>query len=73
MDMAVTKCVSTLSAPFPDDLPDKRRWHKLRAIGMAINNTVRDGQECIEFRYYILSTFPSGLPLCRGGTKPLVD
>jgi len=43
----------------PDDLPDKGRWHKLRAIGMAINNTVRDGKECIEFRYYILSTFPS--------------
>jgi predicted transposase YbfD/YdcC len=44
----------------PDDLPDKSRWHKLRAIGVAINNTVRDGKECIEFRYYILSTFPSG-------------
>lgn len=45
--------------PVPDDLPDKDRWHKLRAIGLAINNTVRDGKECIEFRYYILSTFPS--------------
>lgn len=43
----------------PDDLPDKERWHKLRAIGLAINNTVRDGKECIECRYYILSTFPS--------------
>ena len=27
---------------------------------MAINNTVRDGKECIEFRYYILSQFVSG-------------
>ena len=45
--------------PVPDDFPDKDRWHKLRAIGLAINNTVRDGKECIEFRYYILSTFPS--------------
>ena len=45
--------------PVPTNLPDKSRWHKLRAIGLAVNNTVRDGKECIEYRYYILSTFPS--------------
>jgi predicted transposase YbfD/YdcC len=46
--------------PIPDDLPDQERWHKLRAIGLAVNNTVRDGKEHIEFRYYILSRFVSG-------------
>jgi predicted transposase YbfD/YdcC len=43
----------------PTDFSEKARWHKLRAIGMAINNTVRDGKECIEVRYYILSKFLS--------------
>lgn len=46
--------------PVPDDLPDKERWCRLRAIGLAVNNTVRGGKECIEFRYYILSRFLSG-------------
>lgn len=45
--------------PVPKDLPDKERWHTLRAIGLAVNNTIRNGKECIEYRYYILSTFPS--------------
>ena len=45
--------------PVPDDLPTQERWHKLRAIGLAVSNTVRDGKECIEFRYYILSRFVS--------------
>ena len=39
----------------PDDLPDRSRWRKLKAIGMTVNTTVRDGQETIEGRYYILS------------------
>ena len=38
--------------PVPDDLPNKARWHGLRAIGMAINITLRDGKECSEVRYY---------------------
>lgn len=45
--------------PVPDDLPDKERWYKLRAIGIAINHTIRDGKECSEVRYYILSRFLS--------------
>jgi predicted transposase YbfD/YdcC len=45
--------------PVPEDLPDKKRWKKLRAIGIAINNTIRDGKECSEVRYYILSKFLS--------------
>jgi predicted transposase YbfD/YdcC len=39
----------------PDDLPDRSRWPQLRAIGMTVNHTIRDGQETIEGRYYILS------------------
>jgi predicted transposase YbfD/YdcC len=45
--------------PVPEDLPDKERWRNLRAVGLAVNNTVRDGKECLEFRYYILSRFVS--------------
>jgi predicted transposase YbfD/YdcC len=44
----------------PEDLRDRERWPQLRAIGLAVNNTVRDGKECIEYRYYILSKFLSG-------------
>ena len=39
----------------PEDLPDASRWPKLRAIGMTVNRTLRDGKETIEGRYYILS------------------
>lgn len=46
--------------PVPDDLPDRERWPQLRAIGLAVNNTFRDGKERIEYRYYILSRFVSG-------------
>jgi predicted transposase YbfD/YdcC len=44
-----------LVCPVPDDLPDRRRWKKLAAIGVAINETVRDGKNTSEVRYYILS------------------
>jgi predicted transposase YbfD/YdcC len=46
--------------PVPEDLPDRPRWAKLRAIGMAISNTQRDGKDCTEIRYYILSKYLSG-------------
>ncbi len=46
--------------PVPDDLPDRERWAGLKAIGIAINNTVRDGKACDEVRYYILSRYVSG-------------
>ena len=46
--------------PVPKTLPDGARWTKLKAIGLTINNTQRAGKECIELRYYILSTYPSG-------------
>ena len=41
--------------PVPRDLPDRQRWPGLKAIGMVISNTIRDGQECVDIRYYILS------------------
>src|SRR5690606_7764617 len=41
--------------PVPDDLPDAERWKKLKAIGMTISRTQRDGKECYAVRYYILS------------------
>jgi predicted transposase YbfD/YdcC len=39
----------------PRDLPDRKRWPGLRAIGWTINDTVRDGKRCYEMRYYIMS------------------
>lgn len=39
----------------PRDLPDRKRWPNLAAIGWTINETVRDGKRCREMRYYIMS------------------
>jgi predicted transposase YbfD/YdcC len=44
----------------PESLADKERWPHLRAIGMAINITVRGGKETRDVRYYILSRYLSG-------------
>jgi len=41
--------------PVPRDLPDRQRWPGLKAIGMVISNTIRDGKECVDIRSYILS------------------
>jgi predicted transposase YbfD/YdcC len=54
------ECRSYYICPVPDDLPDRDRWPKLKAIGMAINITVRDGKETSAVRYYILSKYLSG-------------
>jgi predicted transposase YbfD/YdcC len=43
--------------PVPEDLPDRPRWAHLKAIGVAISNTQRDGKDCNEVRYYILSKY----------------
>jgi predicted transposase YbfD/YdcC len=45
--------------PVPDDLPDGSRWAGLKAIGIAISETQRDGKNCNEVRYYILSKYLS--------------
>lgn len=44
----------------PADLADASRWKHLRAIGMTMNVTVRDGREHTEIRYYILSRYLAG-------------
>jgi len=46
--------------PVPEDLPDRSRWKKLKAIGIAISNTQRDGKDCCQVRYDILSKYLSG-------------
>lgn len=46
---------SYVVCPVPRDLPDRERWPQLTAIGVAINESVRDGKKCRELRYYILS------------------
>jgi len=46
--------------PAPEDLPDRGRWPGLKAIGVAISHTKRDGKDCYETRYYILSKYLSG-------------
>ena len=43
--------------PVPDDLPDRARWPGLKAIGIAIGTTMRDGKECTEVRHCILSKY----------------
>ena len=39
----------------PDDLPDRSRWPKLAAIGVAVSDTLRGGKSGDDVRYYILS------------------
>jgi predicted transposase YbfD/YdcC len=46
--------------PVPEDLPDRARWAQLEAIGMVVANTKRNGKDCYEARYYILSKYLSG-------------
>jgi predicted transposase YbfD/YdcC len=43
--------------PVPDELPDRSRWVGLKAIGVAISQTQRDGKTVSENRYYVLSKF----------------
>jgi len=45
--------------PVPQNLPDRSRWAKLAAIGMVISSILRNGKECCEIRYYILSKYLS--------------
>ncbi len=46
--------------PVPKDLADRMRWANIKAIGITVNITQRDGKECVEARYYILSKYLSG-------------
>jgi hypothetical protein len=69
---------SYFSCPVPDDLPDAGRWKQLKAIGLSINKTLRNGKETTEARYYILSknllySEQKSLrkKVCRSGSQPL--
>jgi predicted transposase YbfD/YdcC len=50
---------SYLLCPVPEDLPDRDRWKGLKAIGLAIGHTVREGKDCLDVRCYILSRYVS--------------
>jgi predicted transposase YbfD/YdcC len=41
--------------PAPADLPDRNRWPRLKAIGVAISHTLRGGKASSETRFFILS------------------
>lgn len=43
--------------PVPEDLPDRARWSGLKAIGIVISSTQRNGKDCGDVRYYILSKY----------------
>ncbi|QDU45228.1 Transposase DDE domain protein [Symmachiella dynata] len=53
--------------PVPEGLPDRARWPGLKAIGIAMSNTLRDGKECYEARYYILSRYLSAKRFAAAG------
>lgn len=44
----------------PRDLPNMERWPNLKAIGIAIHNSIRDGKDCNEFSYDILGKYLTG-------------
>jgi predicted transposase YbfD/YdcC len=46
--------------PVPASVKKLSRWSKVRAIGMAINVTMRGGNEHTAIRYYILTRYVSG-------------
>jgi predicted transposase YbfD/YdcC len=48
------------TCPVPEDLPDRERWAGLKAIVLAIGDTLRGGKESLEVRCYILSRYLSG-------------
>jgi predicted transposase YbfD/YdcC len=43
--------------PLPEELPDRSRWSGLKAIGIVISSTQRNGRDCGDVRYYILSKY----------------
>lgn len=45
---------SYVICPIPESLPDADRWKNLKAIGVAIKNTMRDGGVSLWMPYYII-------------------
>jgi predicted transposase YbfD/YdcC len=46
--------------PVPEELAGRQRWAELKAIGIAISETEREGKLCHAVRYYILSKYMAG-------------
>jgi predicted transposase YbfD/YdcC len=46
--------------PVPPGLPGMKQWKGLKSIGVVVSETVRDGKETSEVRYYI-SSLPVGV------------
>jgi predicted transposase YbfD/YdcC len=46
--------------PLPEDFPVREQWSGLKALGMVVSHTQRDGQETCEVRHYILSKYLGG-------------
>ena len=57
----------SIICPVPEDLPDCARWSGIKAIGIVMSNTQRDGQDCYDARYYILSKYVSGKRFAEAG------
>lgn len=49
---------SYIVCPVPRGLPDAERWRRLAAIGMVTHESIRDGKECRDVRYYIMRFSP---------------
>lgn len=47
-------------APVPEDFPCRDEWKDLRALGVVVRFTERDGKRTDEVSYYILSRYISG-------------
>ena len=47
-------------APVPEDFPGRAEWKDLRALGLVVRSTERDGKMTDEVSYYILSRYISG-------------
>jgi predicted transposase YbfD/YdcC len=46
---------SYIQMPVPDDLPGLQPWKGLTTIGLVLSESIRDGKETVEIRYYISS------------------
>ena len=65
-DAALLRMCRAGDFPMPSD-------GRLKAIGVAISDTLRDGKDYVEVRYYILSKYLSAKSLRSSGAWPLGD
>ena len=57
--------------PVPEDLPDRWRWVGLKAIGIVISSTQRNGKDTGDVRYYILSKYLAAKRFAAAVRRPL--